>query len=237
MSVGSVTVSERHQDVQPRDAEAGRRSRGHRPHRGVGGVRLADRAVRLWQVDVAAADRQPHRADSGRSSSTASRPARPASTRTTGWRSSRPACSTGGPSSATSSCRSSSRVGIEARRRAPGDGDARARQARRVRRSPTVAAVRWNAAAGGDRPGAGRRAAAVADGRAVRRPRRDDPRAHAGRAAADQRRGGHERRVRHPLDSRGRVPRRPGRRDVAAARADHRGRRRRARRPPQHRHP
>ena len=76
--------------------------------RGVRGVRLADRAVRLRQVDVAAADRQPHRADGrARSWSTASRPVRPASTRTTGWRSSRPGCSTGGPSCATSSCRSS----------------------------------------------------------------------------------------------------------------------------------
>ena len=80
-------------------------------------------------------------------------------------------------------------------------------------------------------------ASAVAvDGRALRGARRDDPRAHAGGAAPHQCRGGHERRVRDPLDPRGRVPRRPRRRDVPPSRADHRHRRRRAWRHPQHRH-
>ena len=117
-----------------------------------------------------------------------------------------------------------------------GDGDAAARQARRLRRAPPVAAVGRHAAAGGDRPRARRPPGAAADGRAVRRARRDDPRAHAGRAAADLRRDGHERGVRHPLDPRGRLPVRPGRRDVAAPGPHHPRRRRRARRPPRRRH-
>ena len=70
-----------------------------------------------------------------------------------------------------------------------GDGDAPARQARRVRRSSTVATIRRDAAARGDCQSVGRRPGAAVDGRAVRGARRDDPRAHAGRAAADQRRG------------------------------------------------
>ena len=118
----------------------------------------------------------------------------------------------------------------------PGDGDAAARQARRLRRAPAVAAVGWHAAAGRHRPGPGRPPGAAADGRAVRRARRDDPRAHAGRAAAHLRRDRHERRLRHPLDPRGRVPVRPGGRDVAAARTDHPRHRRRPRRPPRRRH-
>ena len=73
--------------------------------------------------------------------------------------------------------------------------------------------------------------AAAADGRAVRRPRRDDPRAHADRAAADLRRDRHERRVRHPLDPRGRLPVRPRRRDVAAPGPHHPRRRHRPRSP------
>ena len=108
---------------------------------------------------------------------------------------------------------------------------------RRLRRAPAVAAVGRDAAARGDRPGAGRPPVAAADGRAVRRPRRDDPRAHAGRAAADLRRDRHERRVRHPLDPRGRVPVRPRRGDVAPAGTHHPRRRRRPRRAPRHRHP
>ena len=63
-------------------------------------------------------------------------------------------------------------------------GDARAGQAARVRRALPVAAVRRHAAARRDRARARRPPAAAADGRAVRRARRDDARAHAGRAAA-----------------------------------------------------
>ena len=78
--------------------------------------------------------------------------------------------------------------------------------------------------------------AAAADGRAVRRARRDDPRAHAGRAAADLRRHRHHRRVRHPLDPGGGVPVGPRGRDVAAPGSDHRRDRRRPRPRPQRGH-
>ena len=67
--------------------------------------------------------------------------------------------------------------------------------------------VRRHAPAGGDRPRAGLGPAAAADGRAVRRARRDHARpAERGAAAAlgDDR---HDHRVRHPLDLRGGVPR------------------------------
>ena len=43
----------------------GRRARRHRPHRRAGRVRQPDRPVGLRQVDAAAPDRQPHRADHG----------------------------------------------------------------------------------------------------------------------------------------------------------------------------
>ena len=57
------------------------------------------------------------------------------------------------------------------------------------------------------------------------------------RAAADLRGDGHERRVRDPLDPRGRLPVRPGRRDVAPPGPDHPRRRRRPRSSPRHRDP
>ena len=91
-----------------------------------------------------------------------------------------------------------------------------------------VAAVGRHAAARRDRSRAGGAPRAAADGRAVRRARRDDPRAHAGRAAAHLRRDGHDGRVRHPLDPRGGLPRRSRGGHVAAARPDHRRRRRAA---------
>ena len=69
--------------------------------------------------------------------------------------------------------------------------------------------------------------AAAADGRAVRRPRRDDPRAAEPRAAADL--GGERKhgRLRHALDLRGRLPLDARRRDVRAAGPDRRDRRHR----------
>ena len=68
---------------------------------------------------------------------------------------------------------------------AAGSGDARARRARRFRGPHALPAVGRHAAAGRHRPGARLRAAAPAHGRAVRRPRRDDPGADERRAAAD----------------------------------------------------
>ncbi len=65
----------------------------------------------------------------------------------------------------------------------PRDGAARDGAARRLRRPPAVGALRRHAAARRDRPLPRRRPAAPAHGRALRRPRRDDPRAHAERAA------------------------------------------------------
>ena len=107
--------------------------------------------------------------------------------------------------------------------------DARPGEAERVRRSHAVAALRRHAAARGDRARAGGTSCAAVDGRAVRRAGRDDPRAHAGRAAAHLPRDRHHRRVRDPLDPRGRLPLDARGRDVAASRTDHRRDRRRPR--------
>ena len=93
-----------------------------------------------------------------------------------------------------------------------------------IRPSHAVATLWRHAAARRDRPRPRRPPATAADGRTVRRPRRDDPRAHAGRAAADLRGDRHHRRVRHPLDPRGGVPVGPRRGDVAPAGPDHRRR-------------
>ena len=92
---------------------AGRRTgRGpdrHRPVHRAGRVHLAHRAVGLWQVHAAADHRRPDRADRrARSRSTARPRTRRAATATTGWSSRPRSCSTGGPSRATSSCRSRS---------------------------------------------------------------------------------------------------------------------------------
>ena len=84
------------QGVQRRHDAAGRRARRCRPHRRGGRVRQPHRSVGMRKVDAAAPDRQPHRADARADPrSTASPPPRPASTRTTGWPSSRPGCSSG----------------------------------------------------------------------------------------------------------------------------------------------
>ena len=74
-----------------------------------------------------------------------------------------------------------------------------------------------------------REPAAAADGRAVRGPGRDHPRADAERARPDLPRDRRRGPVRHPLDPGGGVPLRPGRGDVAPAGAHrrHRDRRRR----------
>ena len=87
-----------------------------------------------------------------------------------------------------------------------------------------MAALGRDAAAGLDRPRALVLSAAAADGRAVRRPRRDDTRANEQRAAPDL--AGHplDRRLRHALDRRVGVPLDPGRGDVRKAGA-YRGRR------------
>ncbi len=96
--------------------------------------------------------------------------------------------------------------------------DARSREAARSRGQHAVGAVGWSAAAHRHRPCAGGASAAAVDGRTVRCARRDDPGAHAVRAAPDLRRNAHDRRLRHPLDPRGGVPLRPGGGHVGRAR-------------------
>ena len=93
---------------------------------------------------------------------------------------------------------------------------ARPGRARGLRGQPPVAALGRHAAARRDRPRALVRPGAAADGRAVRRARRDDPRAPEHGAAADL---GGERlddRLRHALDPRGGLPLDPRGRDVGA---------------------
>ena len=146
----------------------------------------------------------------GRSRSTASRPTRRGSTATTGWSSRRRSCSTGGRSRPTSGCRSSC------------SGMASAARTQRTREMlelvelgdfaapPPVPAVGRHAAARGDRSRAGLLAGAAAHGRAVRRARRDDPRADELRGAAHLAADRHHRHLRHPLDPGGGLPVQPG---------------------------
>ena len=161
---------------------------------------------------IADLDRADRRAPSR---SSASPPRRPASTRTTASRSSRPGCCRGAP------CAANIELPLElhgigqAAARGPGP-----RELLELVGLADFAAHRPDQLSGGmqQRVAIARalaeQPAAAADGRAVRRARRDDPRAHAGRAGADLRRDRRGRRVRHPLDPGGGVPVRPGRRDV-----------------------
>src|SRR5439155_8857684 len=105
---------------------------------------------------------------------------------------------------------------------------ARARRAHRLRVEPSLAALGGHAAARLDRAGAVVRSRAAAHGRAVRRARRDDTRASEPRAAAHLGEGRQHRRLRHALDSRGRLPLDASRRHVGAAGARRRGDRRRS---------
>src|SRR5262249_17999920 len=81
--------------------------------------------------------------------------------------------------------------------------------------------LRRHAAAGLDRPRLLVLAGSALDGRALRRPRRDDARTAEHGAAAHLGRDGLDGRVRHALDLRGGVPLDARRRDVGAARSDH----------------
>ncbi len=118
-------------------------------------------------------------------------------------------------------------AGRRAGSRSQGDARARhrsveARRARRVRGPVSAGAVRRHAAARRAGARADPRSGAAADGRAVRRARRDDAREHEHRAAAHLDGAAQDRGLHHPLDRRGRVPRRPRAGDDAAAGQDRR---------------
>ena len=155
-----------------------------------------------------------------------SRPARPASTRTTGSPSSWPACWSGGRSPATWSCRWSCAAWPGASAGAARGSCSSWSGLRRLRRSLPGRAFRRHAAAGRDRARARRTPAATADGRAVRRAGRDDPRTPAGRADPHLRMSPARRVVfvTHSIPE-AVLPVRPRGGDVRAARPDH-GRRR-----------
>ena len=173
-------------------------------------------------------------ASAGEVTSTASPPSGPASTATTGWSSRPRSCSTGAASRTTSSCRSRSwaspRTGGRQRakemldlvdlgeftRHMPYQLSGGMQQRVAIARALVV------------------RAADPAHGRAVRRARRDDPRAPQRRGAPDLGADRHDDRVRDPLDPRGRLPLVPGRGHEPAAGPDHEGRRHRPA-PPAHR--
>ena len=93
------------------------------------------------------------------------------------------------------------------------------RRPRRLPRRPPPRAVGRHAAARRPRPGVRARRPVPAHGRAVRGARRDHPRRHAAPAGAAVRAAQHGGAVRHPLAGRGRLPVRPRRRAVGAARA------------------
>ncbi|MEJ7719381.1 MAG: hypothetical protein WKF58_02560 [Ilumatobacteraceae bacterium] len=115
-----------------------------------------DRPVRLRQVDAAAADRQPHRAVARRGAR--QRQAGVAGPPRPGLRHGVPTGRTVRLAQRGQERRTAARAeGLGPHQPAPaGDGDAAARQARRLRRAPAVAALGWHAAARRDREGAGR---------------------------------------------------------------------------------
>ena len=152
-----------------------------------GRVRVADRPVGLRQVD-AAADRR--RTSSSRATGTvhgqrqAARPAR-AWTRTTASPSSRRGSSRGGRWEGNVSLPLELHGVRRAKRRAQALELLELVGPARLRRAPPEPALGRDAAAGGDRPRPPRRPGGAADGRALRRARRDDARADADRAAPD----------------------------------------------------
>src|SRR5262245_30606409 len=80
-------------------------------------------------------------------------------------------------------------------------------------------AVGRHAPARRDRPGPHSRPVTAADGRAIRRARRDDAPVHEPGAAAHLAGSGQDHHLHHPLDPRGRVPGRPRGGDVGATRS------------------
>src|SRR6266508_1232551 len=100
-----------------------------------------------------------------------------------------------------------------------------------------MAAVGWHAAAGRHRARARLRAEAPAHGRAIRSARRDDPRAHERRAAADLGADRYDHRVRDALDPGGGVPVAPRGRAEPTAGAHHERPRGGSAAPAQRRHP
>ena len=105
------------------------------------------------------------------------------------------------------------------KRRAAGEGDRGGPRAGPgdAARPPAGAALGRPAAAGGDGPGDGARAAGVPDGRAAVEPRRQAARADAGRAGAAARHAAHHHHLRHPRPDRGDDAGRPGGGDEATA--------------------
>src|SRR5215216_8146933 len=94
------------------------------------------------------------------------------------------------------------------------------RRSQGLRAPLPVAAVGRHAAAGRARARPHPRSRAPPDGRALRRARRADPRDHERRAAAHLARAAQDRRLHHPFDLGGGVPRRPRPRHDAAAGPD-----------------
>ena len=212
----------RREDASERQGDDDRALERHRPGDRPRRVRVPHRSIRLRQEHAAAAHRRPDRPDRWHRGGQrqAGRAAR-GSTASTGWSSRRPSCSTGAPSRRTSELPLELHGQDRAER-------ARARAARcssssssATSRATTLPAVGRHAAARGHRPRAGLSAADPADGRAIRRARRDDARADELRGAAHLGADRHHRHVRHALDPRGGLPLHPRGGDERPARSHH----------------
>ena len=182
------------------------RPAGHQPRHPARGVPVADRPLGLRQVDPVAHHRGPHPANDrhGDGQRQAVRPCAPRSRLRDGLPGTGAVRLADRRGQRQAAARADG-LGQGSSRRA-GAGDARARRARRLHAPLPLPAVGRHAAARGDRAGPLVPAVDPADGRAVRRARRDDARADEPGGAAHL--GAHRdhRGVRDALDPRGRLP-------------------------------
>ena len=156
-----------------------------RPRRPARRVRLADRSLRLREVDAAADHRRPDPAHRGRRAR--ERQVGAPGARRPRLRDRLPGCRPLRLAERLEEHRAAARDGRlgQASPRGAHPRDARPRRADGLREAPSVAALGRDAAARLDRARPLVLAGAAPDGRAVRRARRDDARADEQRAAAD----------------------------------------------------
>ena len=174
----------RGQDLRHPGRPGDDRPRGHRPDHPARRVRVAHRAVRLWQVDAPPGHRGSHRAErrDGPGQRQAGPPGAPRPRLRDGLPGAGPVRLADRGGQRPAAARDPRWAALQAG--GPRPGDARPRRAQRLREAPPVPALRWHAAASGDRARPGILAVNPAHGRTLRGAGRDDSRADERRGAA-----------------------------------------------------